>query len=144
MQPEQLLGIVPPWEVKEVSFSKETNRLDITIGFQKGALLPCPVGGALSPVHDTTEKQWRNLNFFQYEAYLHARVPRVKCPNSVCGVKLITVPWARPGSGFTLLFEALVMTMSHDMPVNVMSRLLSVTYTRLWHIINAYVDMARA
>jgi transposase len=43
-----------------------------------------------------------------------------------------------------LLFEALVMTMSRDMPVNVMSRLLSVTDTRLWRIINAYVDMARA
>jgi transposase len=148
MQPEQLfgmaLGIVPPWEVKEVSFSKDTNRLDITIGFQKGALFPCPVCGTLSPVHDTTEKQWRHLNFFQYEAYLHAKVPRVKCPNSGCGVKLVTVPWARPGSGFTLLFEALVMTMSRDMPVNVMSRLLSVTDTRLWRIINAYVDMARA
>jgi len=51
MQPEALfgmaLGIVPPWEVSEVSFSKESNRLDITIDFQRGATFKCPVCGAL-------------------------------------------------------------------------------------------------
>jgi transposase len=148
MQPEALfgvaLGIVPPWEVTEVSFSKESNRLDITIDFQRGAMFLCPVCGSPAPAYDTTEKTWQHLNFFQYEAYLHARVPRVNCPNEGCGVKQVQVPWARAGSGFTLLFEALVMTMARDMPVNVMSRLLSVTDTRLWRVINAYVEMARA
>jgi transposase len=148
MQPEALfgmaLGIVPPWEVTEVSFSKESNRLDITIDFQRGATFVCPVCGAPAPAYDTTEKTWQHLNFFQYEAYLHARVPRVNCPNEGCGVKQVQVPWARAGSGFTLLFEALVMTMARDMPVNVMARLLSVTDTRLWRVINAYVEMARA
>ena len=148
MQPEALfgmaLGIVPPWEVTEVSFSKESNCLDITIDFQRGATFLCPVCGAPAPAYDTTEKTWQHLNFFQYEAYLHARVPRVNCPNEGCGVKQVQVPWARAGSGFTLLFEALVMTMARDMPVNVMARLLSVTDTRLWRVINAYVEMARA
>jgi len=148
MQPEALfgmaLGIVHPWEVTKVDFSKESNRLDITIDFQCGAAFACPVCGATASAYDTTEKQWRHLNFFQYEAYLHARVPRVKCPNDGCGVKQIQVPWARPGSGFTLLFEALVMTMARDMPVNVMARLFAVTDTRLWRIINAYVERARA
>jgi transposase len=148
MQPEALfgmaLGIVPPWEVTKVSFSKESNRLDITIDFQRGATFLCPVCGAPTPAYDTTEKTWQHLNFFQYEAYLHARVPRVNCPNAGCGVKQVQVPWARAGSGFTLLFEALVMTMARDMPVNVMARLLSVTDTRLWRVINAYVETARA
>lgn len=148
MQPEALfgmaLGIVPPWEVTEVSFSKESNRLDITIDFQRGATFSCPVCGAPASAYDTTEKTWQHLNFFQYEAYLHARVPRVNCPNEGCGVKQVQVPWARAGSGFTLLFEALVMTMARDMPVNVMARLFSVTDTRLWRVINAYVEMARA
>lgn len=148
MQPEALfgmaLGIVPPWEVTEVSFSKESNRLDITIDFQPGATFACPVCGAPAPAHDTTVKTWRHLNFFQYEAYLHARVPRVTCPNAGCGVKQVQVPWARAGSGFTLLFEALVMTMTRDLPVNVMARLFSVTDTRLWRVINAYVETARA
>lgn len=148
MQPETLfgmaLGIVQPWEVTKVDFSKESNRLDIFIDFQRGATFTCPVCGAPSPTYDSTEKEWRHLNFFQYEAYLHARVPRVKCPNDGCGVKQIQAPWARPGSGFTLLFEALMMTMARDMPVNVMAKLFSVTDTRLWRIINAYVERARA
>lgn len=148
MQTEALfgmaLGIVPPWEVTEIDFSKESNRLDITIDFQRGATFVCPVCGAPSPAYDTTEKTWRHLNFFQYEAHLHARVPRVNCPNESCGVKQVQVPWARAGSGFTLLFEALVMTMARDMPVNVMARLFSVTDTRLWRVINAYVELARA
>lgn len=148
MNPEDLfgaaLGIVPPWEVTSVDFDKESCRLDITIDFQRGATFPCPVCGTPSPVHDTTEKVWRHLNFFQYEAYLHARVPRVKCPNSGCGVKLVQVPWARAGSGFTLLFEALVMTMCRDMPVNVIATLFAVTDKRLWRVLEAYVAMARA
>jgi transposase len=148
MQPEALfgmaLGIVPPWEVTEVSFSQESKRLDLTIDFQRGATFLCPVCGAPAAAYDTTEKTWQHLNFFQYEAYLHARVPRVNCPNEGCGVKQVQVPWARAGSGFTLLFEALVMTMARDMPVNVVARLLSVTDTRLWRVINAYVETARA
>lgn len=148
MQPEALfgmaLGIVAPWEVTEVGFSKESSRLDITIDFQRGATFACPVCGAPAPAYDTTEKTWQHLNFFQYEAYLHAWVPRVNCPNEGCGVKQIQVPWARAGSGFTLLFEALVMTMARDMPVNVIARLFSVTDTRLWRVINAYVEKARA
>ena len=148
MQPEALfgiaLGITPPWEVTAVAFSKESNRLDITIDFQRGATFACPVCGSPAPAYDTTEKEWRHLNFFQYEAYLHARVPRVNCPNEGCGVKQVTVPWARTGSGFTLLFEALVMAMCRDLPVKVMSRLFTVTDTRLWRVIQAYVDKARA
>jgi len=148
MQPEALfgiaLGITPPWEVTAVAFSKESNRLDITIDFQRGATFACPVCGSPAPAYDTTEKEWRHLNFFQYEAYLHARVPRVNCPNEGCGVKQVTIPWARAGSGFTLLFEALVMAMCRDLPVKVMSRLFTATDTRLWRVIQAYVDKARA
>jgi len=148
MQPEALfglaLGIVSPWEVTAVEFNKESSRLDIVIDFQRGTLFPCPVCGAMSPVHDTTEKQWRHLNFFQYEAYLKARVPRVKCPNSDCGVKQVPVPWSRAGSGFTLLFEALVMTLCRDLPVNVIARHFAVNDTRLWRVLTSYVAKARA
>lgn len=56
---------------------------------------------------------WRHLDFFQHQAFpLHARVARITCPD--CGVRQITVPWARAGPGFTLLFEAFAMTL---MPV---------------------------
>ena len=135
MNPESLfgaaLGIIPPWQVEGIEFSKETKRLDIRINFQRGATFPCPVCGTLAPVHDTTEKTWRHLNFFQYDAYLTARVPRVNCPNSGCGVKQIPVPWARSGSGFTLLFESLIMAFVREMPVKIAAALLGEHDTRI-------------
>ena len=86
------------------------------------------------------------------EAYLNARVPRVRC--ATCGVKTAKVPWARPDSGFTLLFEALVMTiprvkpegMGHPsaMPVKAVARIVGEHDTRLWRVVHHYVDQARA
>ncbi len=138
------LGITFPWEVEGIEFSKEAKRLDIKIGFQRGATFACPVCGAPAPAYDTSEKTWRHLNFFQYEAYLTARVPRVKCPNSDCGVKQVQVPWARAGSGFTLLFEALVMALVREMPVKAAAALLGEHDTRIWRVLDHYVQAARA
>jgi len=148
MNPESLfgmaLGITPPWEVEGIEFSKEAKRLDIKIGFQRGATFACPVCGTPAPVYDTSEKTWRHLNFFQYEAYLTARVPRVKCPNSDCGVKQVQVPWARAGSGFTLLFEALVMALVREMPVKAAAALLGEHDTRIWRVLDHYMQTSRA
>jgi transposase len=138
------LGITPPWEVTAVTFSKEEKRLDITIDFPRGSTFACPVCGAEAKAYDTTEETWRHLNFFQYDAYLHARVPRVNCPKSGCGIKKISVPWARPGSGFTLLFEALVMALVRQMPVKAAATILGEHDTRIWRVIDHYVNTSRA
>lgn len=138
------LGITPPWRVENVEFSQESKRLDIQISFSRGATFPCPVCGIAAPVHDVSEKTWRHLNFFQYEAYLTARVPRVKCPNAGCGVKQVSVPWARRGSGFTLLFEALAMALVREMPVKAAASLLGENDTRIWRVLNHYVQSVRA
>jgi transposase len=55
----------------------------------------------------------------------------------------VMAPWARPGSGFTLLFEALVMTMAAHMPVRAIARMMGVTDMRLWRVIDHYVEQAR-
>jgi transposase len=138
------LGITPPWVVEGIEFSKENKRLDIKIGFRRGATFACPVCGTAAPVHDTSEKAWRHLNFFQFEAYMTARVPRLKCPNADHGVKQVPVPWARAGSGFTLLFEALVMALVREMPVKAAAALLGEHDTRIWRVIDHYVQSARA
>ena len=137
------LGITPPWQVEGVEFSKENKRLDIKIGFRRGATFACPVCGTAAPVHDTSEKSWRHLNFFQFEAYLTARVPRVKCPDTDHAVKQVPVAWARAGSGFTLLFEALVMALVREMPVSAAATLLGEHDTRIWRVIDHYVQSAR-
>lgn len=137
------LGLTPPWEVWSIRFQPEERRLDIHIGFTPGGLFTCPVCGSTSAkAYDTSEKSWRHLNFFQHAAWLHARVPRVQC-DCGCGVKAIEVPWARPGSGFTLLFEALIMVLVREMPVAQVAELLGVPDTRLWRTIRHHVADAR-
>lgn len=138
------LGLSLPWQVVSYAFSTETNRLDIHIDFTRGATFPCPVCGDPVPAYDTIEKTWRHMNFWQYETYLTARVPRVKCPKEGCGVKQVLVPWARPGSGFTLLFEALTMLLAREMPMNIEADFLGEHDTRLWRVIDHYVTEARS
>ena len=55
----------------------------------------------------------------------------------------ISVPWAREGSHFTLLFEALIMTLVREMPVLTVARLVGETDTLLWRVIDHYVPEAR-
>ena len=137
------LGLVPPWMVKACNFDAAKKRLDIEIDFARGGRFPCPhCAKADCPVHDTSMQEWRHLDFFQHQAFLHARTPRITCPD--CGVKQIAVPWARPGSGFTLLFEALTMTLVTHMPVAAVARLVGEHDTRLWRVIIHYVEAALA
>ena len=136
------LGLTPPWEVVSSNFDPEQRRLDIRLGFPRGSMFACPQCGQMGlKAHDTVEKTWRHLNFFQHEAYLSAKVPRVKCDQ--CGVKLLAVPWARPGSGFTLLFEAMIMVLVKAMPVKTVAAYIGEHDTRLWRILHHYVDQAR-
>ncbi len=137
------LGLTPPWSVTGSEFDPEARRLDIHIDFPSGSRFACPECGAANcPAHDTEQMAWRHLNFFQHQAWLHARVPRVRC--SKCGVKKVSVPWARAGSGFTLLFEALIMAMFPAMPVNAVARQVGEHDTRLWRVLHHYVEQARA
>jgi len=136
------LGIAPPWVVTKSEFDATAKRLDIHLDFAKGSRFTCPQCGlAGCPAYDSEEKTWRHLNFFQHEAYLHARVPRVSCKD--CGIKQVSVAWARPDSGFTLLFEALVMAMVQAMPEAVVARMVREWDTRLWRLIHHYVEAAR-
>ncbi|MGH3702616.1 MAG: transposase family protein, partial [Pseudonocardiaceae bacterium] len=110
------LGLSGPWRVTRSEFDAGATQLDRYLDFARGARFACPAkdcAQGCAAVHDTVEKTWRHLDFFQHTALLHARLPRVRCPGH--GVRQVDVPWARPGSGFTVLFEALVLTFAAAM-----------------------------
>ena len=52
------------------------------------------------------------------------------------------MPWARPGSGFTLLFEEVALTLVREMPVNAAAKFMEVTDKRLWRVVEYYVEQA--
>ena len=136
------LGLLPPWLVESCSFDPEKKQLDLYVDFTRGGEFSCPeCGRAGCKAYDTQNKIWRHLNFFEHVTYLHVRTPRVDCPE--CGVKQVPVPWAREGSGFTLLFEAFILAMAKEMPVNAVARLVGEHDTRIWRILHHYVERAR-
>ena len=137
------LGITSPWFVASSGFDAGKKRLDIALDFKAGSRFACPECKAEDcPVHDTVEKTWRHLDFFQHQAFLTARTPRVDCTK--CGVHLVTVPWARPNSGFTLLFEGFAMALAIHMPIAVAAGFLKITDKRLWRVVFHYVGAAVA
>jgi transposase len=142
---EAALALTPPWTVEKVSFDPKAEgggAVEIRLNFPRGSRFPCPQCQAPCAAYDTHEERWRHLNFFQYRAFIVAPIPRVDCPTH--GVlKYSGVSWAREGSGFTLLFEALVMLVAREMPVAAIARMTGEQDTRLWRVINAQVADAR-
>jgi len=138
------LHIRAPWFIDHLTFSEKEKRLDIHLDFTRGATFSYTEDGHTEenlPVHDTTRKVWRHLNFFEHECYLHARVPRVRLSNG--SVRLITAPWEGLVNGFTLLFEALLMQLMSAMPVHLVGKLTKVHDDKLWTMLHRYTESAR-
>ncbi len=106
---KQILGIQPPWEVMEVELSMATNEVRVYVEHEAEARPTCPHCGTPCPGSDQGSRTWRHLDTCQFKTLLMAEVPRVTCPTH--GVVTIKVPWAEAGSGsgFTALYEALVL-----------------------------------
>jgi len=136
------LGLEKPWHIKEVLFDEANSQLDIHLEFFKGYKFTMEDGNEYT-AHDTVERSWQHLNFFQHKCYLHAKVPKVKQANGK--IKTQPVPWARKGSGFTLLFESFAMLLiENEMPVNKAAKVLKVYPNRLWTIFNYWVSIAHS
>lgn len=139
------LGLSTPWLVTSVEFDRQAGKLDIGLDFVRGSRFACPVEGcrqSACAVHDTTHKSWRHLDFFEHQAHLAARVPRVNCDEH--GVHLVSVPWARPGSGFTLLMEVAMLTFAKQMPIAPLAVMAREHDTRVWRVIEHHVGVCRA
>lgn len=141
---EMALGLQKPWFVKDIKMGlseiKTHGQIDIYLDFEQGFKFKDIAGNELK-THDTVERTWQHLNFFQHTCYLHARLPRVV--SSQGKVVNVEVPWARAGSGFTLLFEAFSMLLiESEMPVNKAADIMGVYAQRLWTIFNYWIKKA--
>lgn len=100
-----MLGLVKPWRVSEVDLQLKEKRLEITLSHPSEASFECPKCSRACWLHDHSPwRSWRHLDAMGFETRLHARVPRIKCPDH--GVVTVNVPWAGAHSRFTLAFEA--------------------------------------
>ncbi|HLC35584.1 MAG TPA: ISL3 family transposase [Anaerolineales bacterium] len=139
---ETALGIATPWYVAGVDLDAVARTLTIRIDFVAGSRFAVPGVDGAHPVHDTQAKRLRHLNFFQHECYLEVRVPRVKLPGGL--VRQVEPEWVGRLSGFTLLFEALVLALCQQMTFTGVARLVNLSLHRVMAICSHYVEQAVA
>jgi transposase len=56
------------------------------------------------------------FNFFQYQCFIHFRTQNTNCDD--CGLHLFVPKWGRQQSGFTMLFEAFILTLEREIPIS--------------------------
>lgn len=112
----------------------------VCIDFTPGIRFAADGAPGEHPVHDTITKTYRHLNFLQHECVLQVRTPRVKLPDG--RVVLVKPPFAGKLSGFTLLFEALVLMLAPQMPFAAVARIVGLSAHRVLAICKRYVALA--
>ena len=137
---EKALGIGEPWSVASVDFDEATKVLTILIDFLPGSRFPVSGHEGVHPVHDTVTKTYRHLSFFQHECHLRVRTPRVKLPNG--SVRLVEADFAGRLSGFTLLFEAMILMLAQQMPFAAVARIVGESAHRVMAVCERYVEIA--
>jgi len=137
---QQLLGFVAPWTVSRVELSVQGERVDIWAELAPQVRLPCPECETVLPVYDHAEERaWRHLDSCLFKTYLHARVPRIKCPTH--GTRQVKKqPWTEARSRFTLLFERLAIDVLKEATVRGATRILRIRWDEAWHLMQRAVE----
>lgn len=137
---EAALGIAAPWSVASVDFDEAAKLLTVLVDFKPGSRFAVSGQEGVHPVHDTVTKTYRHLNFFQHECHLQLRTPRVKLPDG--SVRLVEPEFAGRLSGFTLLFEAMILMLAQQMPFAAVARIVGESAHRVTAVCGRYVEMA--
>ena len=134
----QILGIRSPWKVTDVDLSVDSGEVKVFIELRSGTVHQCPRCGVECPGYDRRQRSWRHLDTCQLKTILVAEVPRISCPEH--GVITVQVPWSEPGSGFTALFEALVINWLKEASLAAVSRQLGLSWNAIDRIMQRAVD----
>ena len=124
----QILGISSPCRVVQVDLRLSEGELVVSAECDSVAMT-CPDCDRPCPGYDTRPRRWRHLDTCQYRTILSADVPRIKCEQH--GVKQIQVPWAAPGSRFTLLFECLVIDWLREATFSGVAKMLGLSWAQV-------------
>ena len=141
---EQILGLAAPWRVSDVQLDMAAERVDVFVEHDEGETFCCPeCGQKLSCYDHTKTRKWRHLDTMQFATILHARTPRVKCPEH--GVKQARLPWAEKNSRFTLFFERFAIdVLLATQTVKGACSILKISWDESWHILEKAVARGKA
>lgn len=122
----QILGIVEPWYVDDVSIDFQGGIITIKINHKPGADFRCPECDRKGGIHDHRIRRWRHLDTCQLQTIIEANVPRISCSDH--GVHTAGVGWAEKNSHFTALFEGLVISWLKEASIAAVAERLSLSW----------------
>jgi transposase len=106
-----ILGLAAPWTVERVDVDLKANAVHVWLAREEGAAVECPECRTPQTIFD--------------------------CPTH--GVLQIRVPWATPGSQFTMLFERLVIDWLQIAATSAVARRLQLSWDEAWGIMRRAV-----
>lgn len=128
--------------MEKVQLDVRGEQVDVWAAHKEGVLWPCPKCGAQFPVYDhAPERVWRHLDTCQFKTFLHARIPRVECPDH--GVRQAQVSWAAVRSRFTALFERLAIAVLKETNIEGAGKILRLSWQEAWNIMERAVSRGR-
>lgn len=134
----QLLGLEKPWTVDRVELDVKQQRVDVFAKHEKPKSWPCPECSKAVGLHDHDgERVWRHLDSCGFQTFLHARIPRVDCPDH--GVRQVRVSWAEPRARFTALFERFAIAVLLETSISGATEILGISWDEAHHIMERAV-----
>jgi transposase len=136
---QKILGLEEPWGVEDVELLLESGEIRVRISHPSQTKFCCPeCQRELSCYDHGEERLWRHLDSCQFKTYLVAAPPRVQCPEH--GVKTARVPWAEPGSRFTILFERFAIDLLQvTQTVKGAQEILRTNWDQTWNVVQRAV-----
>lgn len=142
---QKLLGLGESWRVVRTEYEGKNNTFVICV--EETAKLweeeSARLGQRVSCYDHVEPMQWRHLNVFNKECVIVSALPRGQREHDK-GVYRVTPPWEGLSKHFTKEFEAFALTLMREMPVKKAGEILGETDQRLWRMLHAHVDAARA
>ena len=123
--------------VRDVEFGPEHVVVTVARQARKHRCPRPDCGYTTDASYDERPTSWRHLPLGKWAVMIHAKLKRLVCPTH--GVVTEAVPWAAPGSRFTLDFEDLVAWLVREMNVTAVTRLVKVAWRTVGRIIQRVV-----
>jgi transposase len=128
--------------VRNVTFLEKNEEHTILVGVARCARLHrCPLCAfRTAATYDQHPRTWRHLSLGKWRVLLSCTLHRIECPDH--GVLNEAVPWAAPGSLFTLDFETLVAWLAREMNKTAVAALAKISWPTVGTIIRRFVERA--
>ena len=134
----RILGIRPPWFIKELVVEEKEKRIDIYVDHEAGIRVRCPECDRFCGVYDhSLERVYRHLDTCQMQTHIHVRLPRANCPDH--GVKQVDSEFGENGSNMTFAYESFVISVAKECNIKATGRLCGLSWDQSWNALERAV-----